>query len=508
MNNGSRIARNTMFLYFRMMCVMLVSLYTVRVTLTALGVEDYGIYQAVGGIVTMLSFINNALGTGSSRFLTFELGKGFSERLKQTFSTLLMAHVFIAVCVLVVAELAGMWYIFTHLNVADEKIFSAVIVFQLSVITAMMSMTQIPYTATIIAHEQLKIYAYVSLVEVSVKLAIAFAISVSPYYRLELYAFMLCCNQLLVMMIYRVYCYRHYMESHFSRKLISFDLLRPVVAFSSWSCFASLAISLINQGTLLLLNTFFSPAVVSARVIALQVNSAAQQFLDNFRTAANPQIIKKFASGDYAGSQKLLLASTRLSYFLMLVLAIPIIILAEPLLNFWLTDVPEYAVAFLQWSMVQSLFAVFDSSLYIALYAKGQLRENALLSPSIGFLVVPLEYILFRYGYSPMVVAYLLTGVYATLGLIIKPVLICRIANYRYADIFRMFVRCGIVTLLSLGSVYLLITGIDVNTYQGFGEICVITLISNLVIISCFGLKKDEREMIMKAVRKKFAKLL
>lgn len=201
------------------------------------------------------------------------------------------------------------------------------------------------------------------------------------------------------------------------------------------------------------------------------------------------------------------MTSTRLSYFLMLVLAIPIIILAEPLLNFWLTDVPEYSVAFLQWSMVQSLFAVFDSSLYIALYAKGQLRENALLSPSIGFLVVPLEYILFRYGYSPMVVAYLLTGVYATLGLIIKPVLICRIANYRYADIFRMFVRCGIVTLLSLGSVYLLITGIDVNTYKGFGEICVITFISNLVIISCFGVKKDEREIVIKAIGKRLAKL-
>ena len=139
MNNGSRIAQNTMFLYFRMMCVMLVSLYTVRVTLSALGVEDYGIYQAVGGIVTMLSFINGALGTGSSRFLTFEMGKGFSERLKQTFSTLLMAHVFIAVCVLVVAEVAGMWYIFTHLNVAEEKIFSAIIVFQLSVVTAMMA---------------------------------------------------------------------------------------------------------------------------------------------------------------------------------------------------------------------------------------------------------------------------------------------------------------------------------------------------------------------------------
>lgn len=508
MNNGSRIAQNTMFLYFRMMCVMLVSLYTVRVTLSALGVEDYGIYQAVGGIVTMLSFINSALGTGSSRFLTFELGKGFSEKLKQTFSTLLVAHILIAVVVLVVSELVGMWYIFTHLNVVDEKILSAVIVFQLSVVTAMMSMTQIPYTATIIAHEQLKIYAYVSLVEVSVKLAIAFAISVLPYCRLELYAFMLCCNQLFVMLIYRVYCYRHYMESHFSRRLISFDLLRPVISFSSWSCFASLATSLINQGTLLLLNTFFSPAVVSARVIALQVNSAAQQFLDNFRTAVNPQIIKKFASGDYAGSQRLLLASTRLSYFLILILAIPIIILAEPLLNFWLTDVPEYSVAFLQWSMVQSLFAVFDSSLYIALYAKGKLRENALLSPSIGFLVVPFEYILFVYGYSPMVVAYLLTGVYATLGMIIKPVLICRIANYRYADIFRMFARCGVVTLLSLISIYILISGIDVNTYQGFWEICVITFVANLIIISGLGVTQFEREMFLNVIRKKIFKRL
>ena len=503
LNTGSRIAHNTIFLYFRMVCVMLVSLYTVRVILAALGADDYGIYQTLGGIVTMLSFVNNALGTGSSRFLTFELGKGMSERLRQTFSTLLLSHIFIAVAVLLIAEIFGMWYIFMHLIIPEDKIISAVIVFQFSVITAMMSMTQIPYSAVIIAHENMKIYAYMSLAEVSFRLFIAFFITVMPYNRLEIYAGLLCITQILVMSLYRFYCCKNYEESRFSKKYINFQLLRPVISFSGWSCFAALATSLINQGTLIVLNMFFAPAVVAARSIAVQVTAAAQQLLDNFRTAANPQIVKYIAVGDIRASQTLLLLSTRMAFYLMLIIAIPVIILAEPLLNVWLKDVPDYSVLFLQWGMVQSLVAVFDSSLYTALYAKGQLKQNALVSPTVGFLVVPSAYMLFRMGYSPLIISYLLTATYAILGFIIKPILVCCIADYKPKDVVYMLVRCICVGLLTGGVVYMATRSIVCVSYLDILEVCVISFSISVLFIFAIGIKHKERGMLIKFLKSK-----
>lgn len=503
MSTGSRIAQNTIFLYIRMICVMLISLYTVRVVLSALGADDYGIYQTVGGIVTLLAFVNNALGTGSSRFLTFELGKGVTEKLKQTFCTLLVAHIIIAIVILLVAEIIGMWYILNHFIVPEDKLIPSIIVFQFSIITAVMSMTQIPYTAIIIAHENLKIYAYMSLVEVFSKLLIAFFIVITPSDKLELYAFLLCVTQVFVMLLYRIYCYRNYEESHFGRTFVNFKLLRPVISFSSWSCFASLAISLVNQGSLIVLNMFFSPAVVAARSIAVQLHGAAQQLIDNFRTAANPQIIKYVAIGEVEASQKLLLLSTRMAFYLMLLVAIPVIILADPLLNIWLEDVPEYSVAFLQCCMIQSLFAVFDSSLYTALYAKGQLKQNALLSPTIGFFVVPLAYIFFSVGYSPLILAYLLVADYAILGLLIKPILICRIADYKIKDICNMFARCTLVGIITGGMVYCSTRNIICMSYLDIAEVGTISIVINLLIIMTIGLKNQERIMLIQFIKNK-----
>ncbi len=496
--------KNTMFLYFRMLCVMLVTLYTVRITLGALGINDYGIYQTIGGIVGILAFINGALGTGSSRFLTFELGRGVTEKLKQTFSTLLLAHIIIAIIVAIVAETVGMFYIFHYLNLPDERIASAIIVFQLSVITAIMSMTQIPYTAVIIAHEQLKIYAYISLVEVIFKLGISFAIVALPSHRLEFYALLLCIVQIAVMFLYRMYCYHCYEESHFYRKKFDLSILRSVGVFSGWSIFANLTIALLNQGTLLMLNTFFSPAVVAARVIALQVNSAAQQFMNNFQTAAYPQIVKRYATGDFTGSQKLLLKSANFSYYLMLILAMPIILLADPLLHLWLKNVPDYAVIFLQWSMVQSLFAVFDTSLYYALYAKGQLRENALISPTIGLIVVFVELILFKLGYSPLVMCYLFTLYYAILGIVIKPILACKIANYRSYDIIKMFCKCLLVTIILIPIGYISTLVFNKFTLLGFIEICFTTTMMTIIVVGVIGLNNRERYLICEGLKKKF----
>jgi O-antigen/teichoic acid export membrane protein len=490
-----------MFLYFRMICVMGVSLYTVRVTLDALGVIDYGVYQTIGGIVGMLAFLNSALGTGSSRFLTFELGRGITPRLRQTFSTLLLAHIIIAGLVVIVAELVGVWYLEYHLHIAAGQEMAAMVVFQLSVLTAVMSMTQIPYMAVIIAHEQMRIYAYVTLIEVILKLVVAFAITMIDSHRLEAYAILLCIVQVTIMGTYRLFCYRNYEESHFDWHIFDKDILREVGTFSGWSIFAQLSIALMNQGTLLLLNTFFSPAVVSARVIALQVCGAAQQFLNNFRTAANPQIVKRLAAGDFLASERLLLRSTYFSYYLMLLLALPILLLAEPLLELWLSEVPEYAVAFLQWSMVQSLFAVFDASLYTALYAKGRLRENALLSPTIGFIIVPVQFLLFELGYSPMVMCYLSTLTYAILGLIIKPYLVYRVAGYSLALIGMMFLRCLKVTIVAVPLVYATTMPFNIHAWSGFWGVCVVSLVIMVITSWCIGMDRDERDLVLRMIR-------
>lgn len=503
MDSGRRIAKNTMFLYFRMLCVMAVSLYTVRITLVALGVDDYGIYQAVGGIVGMLAFLNNALSTGSSRFLTFELGKGLTERLHKMFSTLLLAHFILAILVAVLAEIVGLWYINNQFMLSAEKYIAVMVVFQLSIMAAMMNMTQIPYMAVIIAHEQLKIYAYVSLAESILKLGIAAVIIIVPVHRLEVYALLVCLVQVSIMGIYRIYCYCHYQESHYQRKLLDWSILREVGAFSSWSMFASVSIALMNQGTLLLLNSFFSPAVVAARVIALQVSNTAQQFLNNFRTAANPQIVKRLAVGDADGSRRLLLRSMYFSYYLMLILALPTILLAKPLLSLWLTEVPDYSVPFLQFSMVQGLFAVFDTSLYTALYAKGRLRENALISPTFSMLTCFVYYVLFSWGYSPLVVSYLLVFNYAVLGMVVKPWLAHKIAGYSWQCMGNVYWKCGKVTAVVLVMLYFATDYLGDETILANIAVGLLSMVICIIVIWLVGLANEDRQVIIDMVSRR-----
>lgn len=489
--SGERIVKNTLVLYFRMLCVMGVSLYTVRVTLVALGAHDYGIYQAVGGIVMMLAFINSALGAGTARFLTYELGTGDGERLRALFSTLLLAHIAIALAVIVVAEPIGIYYVSEYLAGST----AALVVFELSVVTAAMNMTQIPYTAVLIAHERLGIYAYVTLAEVGLKLAVAFAIMVVPTDKLIWYAALTCLVQLVIMGLYRYYCVRSYAEARFSRGLFSLELLRPVGAFSFWSIFAQCSLALLNQGTLLMLNTFFSPTVVAARSIALQVSNAAGMFLNNFRTAANPQIVKRLAAGDARGSEQLCLQSTYFSYYLMLMVALPVMLLAEPLLSLWLVEVPEYAVEFLIWSMVQSLIAVFDSSLYTALYAKGELRENAICSPTVGFIIVPVQLGLFYLGYSPLVVAYLGVVTFALLGLVIKPYLAWRVAGYSPRAMLAMYARAARVSIVAVPVVLATCSGLDGHTLLGFTAVCVLSVAIVAATAWTIGMDSSERTL-------------
>lgn len=503
--NNKHIAKNTIYLYFRMILTMVISLYTSRVILHVLGVEDFGIYQSVGGIVGFLSFINAALSSGSSRFITFGLGEGNLEKLKRIFSTTLTGHIVLAILIMIIAESAGYWFLHHKLIIPPERLDIAVKVFHISVITIFFTLTQVPFNACIIAHENMKIFAYVSIVDAVCKLLIVYMLLIGNVDKLLLYAILLCCLQISILTFYRIYCKRQYEEVSF-RLGIDKKIFKEIVGFSGWSLFANSAIALNNQGVLLLLNMFFTPAVVAARSISIQVELAAYHFVTNFQTAAVPQIVKRYAQKDYIGSKQLLLTMTKFSFYLMLLLGLPIIFTAEPLLTLWLGIVPPYTVVFLQIIIIQSLFQVFDTSFYKALYAKGQLRENALMSPTCLFINFVIVYILFKQGFSPVILSWATAICYAIIGLVVKPILLIKIVDYEFKDILAVVWSCMKVFCLSLVlpiGVSLCLKDAVLPQIGSFIIIVITCIVSVSCVVWFFGMTSDMKTKLIDMLKKK-----
>ncbi len=507
-SNNQTIAKNTLLLYFRMAVTMIVSLYTSRVVLQILGVDDYGIYQAVGGIVAFLGFINNALGTGSSRFIAFGLGEDNIDKLKKIFSTTLFAHIILAIFIVIIAETAGVWFLENKLNIPEDRFDAAEFAYHLSILTAFLTLTQVPYNACIIAHERMNIYAVISIIEAVSKLLIVYALSIGGIDKLKLYATLLCVLQVCIMLYYRHYCNKHFEEC---RIKLCFDkkLFKEIASFSGWSLFASSAIALNSHGVLLLLNMFFSPAVVAARSISIQVNLAANQLVTNFQTASVPQIVKRYASKDYEGSKQLLLQTAKFSYYLMLLMSLPLCLVSDQLLEIWLGVVPEYTGVFLRIIILQSLFQIFDTTFYYALYAKGRLRENALISPTIAFIQFPVVYFLFKNGFSPVALSWASFVVYAILGLVIKPILVVKVVNYRCSDIISVIIPCLKVTIVSSIIPLLLYFVFLSNTSKVFSFI-ILTVTGILsVIVTCWliGIEPNVRSQILSFIKVKLSRI-
>ena len=499
-SSNKTIAKNTIFLYIRMLVIMVVTLYTSRVILQALGIDDYGLYQTVGGVVGFLAFISNALAGATSRFITFALGKGNAEELKKTFATTLTSHLIIGLFIVLIAETIGLWYVYNKMVIPEERFAAAIIVYQISILTAFITIIQVPYYAEVIAHEKMPVFAYVGIVEAVGKLGIVYLLSIGSIDKLVLYAILLFIVQFGIFGFYVLYSRRNFEESEFK---LTFDktLFGQIFSFSGWSLFANGAIALSNQGILLLLNLFFAPAVVTARSISLQVNNVANQFVTNFRTAANPQIVKKYAAGDTEGSKELLLESTRFSYYLMLLIAVPLIFLSDPLLSIWLVEVPQYTVVFLQIVIIQSLFQVFDTSFYTALYAKGRIRENALISPLVVFVCFPMVYLLFKSGASPVALSWAYLVCYALLGLVIKPILLNRICDYNWKEILNVFWVCFVVTIAAVPIPWAIYHFIGVETLGSSVIVFVASVVFVAVAVWALGLTKSMRARLLQAVK-------
>lgn len=433
--NKKRIAKNTLMLYFRMILVMGVSLYTQRIVLDKLGASDYGIYNSVAGVVAMLGFLNGTLSTGTSRFLTFEIGRGNIQRLKNTFSTAFYSHLILAVIVCLVLLSGGIWFVQNKLIIPNERLIPAVWVLVISVFTTFVSITQVPYTSVIIAHENMSVYAYVGLFEAFAKLAIAYLISIVHSDRLVFYAVLLAVVQIIIALLYRYFCIRNYTESHLTR---TFDraIFKDMLGFSSWSLIANMSYVLGTQGLTVVMNMFFSPVVVAAQAIGNQISNAISQFRNNFATAINPQVIKLYSLDQFSESRKLNLETSIYIYDLMLLLCLPIIVLMKPLLNLWLVDVPDYAVIFSQYTLICQLTGVYNTTLYTPMTASGRLKENSFASIFVTIFGIVGLYFMFKAGWDVMWVQYMAIFQSVAYAFIVKPIILCKyVPDYTWKDI-------------------------------------------------------------------------
>ena len=366
-STGKTIAKNTVFLYVRMLVVMAVTFFTARVILKSLGATDYGIYNVVGGVVTMLGFLNSALSASTSRFLTYELGVGDTEKLKNTFSASLNLHIAIALLVLIIGETLGLWFFAHKLVIPEDRMTAAFWVYQFSIITTMVNFTQVPYSATLISHENMSVYAYVGLYEAFMKLAIAFVIMYSPIDRLIFYGFLLMANTVTIQLFYRYFTKRRYDECRF-RFVKDKSLYKTLIGYSGWDLFGNLASVCQNQGVSIVLNLFFGPLVNAARAIAVQIQTAVKMFTRNFMVAVRPRVVKNFAENKYDEMYGLTFTAIRLSLVLMMALVLPLLFETDFVLKIWLDEgyPPETAL----FARIILISAFFDTTFSHTLKAK------------------------------------------------------------------------------------------------------------------------------------------
>lgn len=398
--NSKRIAKNTLLLYVRMLFLMLISLYTSRVILNALGVEDYGIYNVVGGVVTMFSVLSGSLNSAISRFITFELGTGNIDRLKKVFSASVTIQAIIAVIIVILAETVGLWFLNEKMIIPDNRMIAANWCFQFSVITFAIHLMAVPFTASIIAHEKMSAFAYISILDAVGKLIIAWCIVVNPIDRLVFYALMVAIVTCSISFLYALYCIKHFKECvyHF---YYDHDLLKQMFGFAGWNFIGASSAILRDQGGNIILNLFFGPTVNAARAISVKVNTVLNSFVQNFMVALNPQITKSYACGDYDYMFKLIFQGARLSYYILLLLCLPVILNVHYILVIWLKLVPEHTVLFVQLILVFAMCESISHPLVTVMLATGKIKNYQIVVGGLQMMNLPVSYLCLYFGAIP-----------------------------------------------------------------------------------------------------------
>lgn len=486
-----------------MFLTMGVQLYTSRVVLNALGAEDFGIYSVVGGIVVMFSFFNAAMSTATQRFLAIDIGKGDTEQLSRTFNATMIIHFGIALAILVLSETVGLWFLNTQLNFSETRSTAVFWVYQFSVLTFLISVLQVPYNALIISREQMNVYALLSIVEVVLKMGIVVLLLVLNTDKLILYAGLVLLVTVLIAISYRVYCSRNFAESKF-KWYYEKEYFGTLLSYSGWSLFGNLAAVARGQGINILLNIFFGTLLNAAYGVMLQVQTAVNTFVLNFQMAINPQIFKSFAEGNTSKMHMLMTQGAKFSYFLIFILASPIMLNLDFILALWLKEPPEYTSLFINLCLVFLMIETVSGPLIIGVQATGKIKWYQIILGTFIFLNFPITYITYKYYPQPELFLYI-SIIISAISLIFRVFYLQMLVSFSVKDFFRrVILPILIVTIISGFLTYFLNYKID--NFISFCIKSLIIIVVNLLVIWLFGIFKDEKVRILSFLSNKFKK--
>ena len=492
--NNKRIAKNTLLLYIRMLFMMAVSLYTSRVVLNALGIEDYGIYNVVGGVVAMFSMLSGSLSAAITRFITYELGTGNQENLKKIFSSAVTIQIGLAILIILLAEMVGVWFLNVKMNIPEARLIAANWVFQVSVLTFAINLISVPYNASIIAHERMSAFAYISILEAIGKLVIAFLIIVSHMDRLIFYAILMCAVALIVRFAYGVYCKKHFRECTYHYNFDK-DLLKRMFGFAGWNFIGATSAILRDQGGNIAINLFCGPTVNAARGIAFQVNNAITGFITNFMIALNPQITKSYAAGDRDYMMYLIFQGARLSFYMLLLLSLPVLINTHYILELWLEIVPKHAVWFVQLVLIFAMSESISHPLITAMLATGKIRNYQLVVGGLQLMNLPVSYLLLRMGMFPEVV--IVVAIVISQCCLVARLLMLRgmigLSVQKYLK--KVYANVLAVTFIASICPYLLSDSME-ETFLNFILLCLIAVVCTGITIYYIGCNKTERQFV------------
>jgi O-antigen/teichoic acid export membrane protein len=505
MSNNKTIAKNTLFLYIRMLLTMVVSFYTSRIVLEQLGVSDYGIYTLVGGIVAMFGFFNAAMTIATQRYLTIDIGEGNLERLQKTFSATLTIHIGIALFVLVIAETIGLWYVNYVMVFSQERLIAVNIVYQFSIAATFLGILQIPYNALIIAKERMKVFAYVSILEALLKLS---AVSLLIFFgedKLITYAILIFVVATIIRFIYQKYCRKNFIESHYKFEYDK-NSFKELMTFTGWNSLGSIALLVSSQGNNLILNLFFGTTANAAFGVTLLVQGIVLSFAQNFQTAVNPQIVKTYAKSNFVQMQNLIFQTSKYSFFLLFILVTPILLNTDYILKLWLRVIPEGTTIMLNLALINILIEILSFSLIVGIQAKGNVKYFQIALGGLVLLNLPISYLVLKLGGPPYSV-FIVLIVISIFALILRLHFFTKLLGFASLDFFKkvFFPTVGVFSV-SL-ALHFFVTIVFELQYKAATilQLIAITLIYGILtvfIIILFGINKSEKKFLMVQLKK------
>lgn len=499
--NNKRIAKNTLFLYLRMFVMMLTALFTSRIVLDVLGASDYGLNNIIGGVVVLFSFLNSALLSATQRFLNFQLGRQDYKQTNVVFCMSMNTYILLSIVVVVLGETIGLWFVNTQLNIPSERMYAAQWVYQFTLIQFVINLLRVPYNASIIAYERMNFYAYISLVEVIAKLLVVYLLYITTFDKLIFYSFLYTIVPLIVAFIYRTYCNRNFDTTKYKR-IWDKVAFKEMFSFSGWSLFGSLANLAAQQGLNILINIFYGVTVNAAAGIANQVSTNVYGFISNFQTAFQPQIVKTYAAKEIERFQKLIFQTSKFSYFMVLVLVLPILFTIDGILEIWLKEVPEYTAIFCRLILVFLSIEAITAPLWMSVQATGKIRSYQILMACLIFMNFPMAYLVLKLGF-PVYTVWIVRIIINLITMIARCIYMKQRLQFPISQYIRnVIIPILIVTIASLPVPLILYNQID-NFWLNMFVVGFATFFVAILAVYFMGMNTHEKELVRNVLLKK-----